>query len=364
MTPRERAEQLANGMAGVLEIDNDVGQLEYMAAMITQAIEADRAERTISDIPARRQCDTCSLVHENCVEINTGEGPDRANSATLCGHCVETIRRELATVERERDEALATIADFHKSRIRKQTEREAAMDAEITRLARTVDRKDEQMAELQEHAGRLESALRETYALVKRNFVSLDPSGMYTNEVPPGAQVRIKAALRQHIDAALSPSPAQPATATKEECADCDALQSRLNEAEAALQMSCDAVQHYCDSENAIRQATGTAHTCTLASGAQTGTLCPGCFPVQTFAGTFVHPQPATATSPHNIGYCSDILACPIHGAPPSPAAREAKPPCLWCKNNPKFARERLPSRHGCRGRDLLYPSDCSGTRK
>lgn len=123
--------------------------------------------RAVTDIPARRQCDTCSLVHENCVEINTGEGPDRANSATLCGHCVETIRRELATVVRERDEARATIADFHKSRIRKQTEREAAMDAELTRLARTVDRKDEQMAELQEHLIAAEAATHEQAKMLR-----------------------------------------------------------------------------------------------------------------------------------------------------------------------------------------------------
>lgn len=138
--------------------------------------------------------DACEHVAEAC-EMLGGE-TDKEPLDTW------KLRELVARVVRERDEALATIADFHKSRIRKQTEREAAMDAEISRLARTVDRKDEQMAELQERIAGLEAALRET--LIPLKALQLADGHNWS----PAVREQFAKAEPMAL-AALSPAPAQ-----------------------------------------------------------------------------------------------------------------------------------------------------------
>lgn len=91
-------------------------------------------------------------------------------------------------------------------------------DAEIARLRRELEValeaarvNGEERNELARQLGaevattqRLTKALRDTYGLVKAAFVSKRADGRYWNDVDPGAQVRIKAVLREYIDAALA----------------------------------------------------------------------------------------------------------------------------------------------------------------
>ena len=132
----------------------------------------------------------------------------------------DEIARLRATVDRK-DEQMAVLQDEierlrreHDKRLEEYATENAALRDRIKgeHMSYLAECKyKEEIADLATRLGaevattqRLKAALRHSYAIVKAAFVSKRADGRYWNDVDPSAQVRIKAALREHIDAAIA----------------------------------------------------------------------------------------------------------------------------------------------------------------